>query len=181
MLKVHLDAFKKAKGMIMTEAKLAFPDFSKPFHLYTDASDIQLGATLVQDGKPLGFYTRKLNKAQQNYTVGEKELSGIVEGLKAFAGVIRGQNLTVHTDHLNLKYNKLPSQQMTRWRLLLEEYHPKVVHIAGLENDAADVLSRLDITDKANDARVWGEKSKKLEYANVHMMNICMFLLESEF
>ena len=181
MLKVHLDAFKEAKEMIMAEAKLAFPDFSKPFHLYIDASDIQLGETLVQDGKPLGFYTRKLNKAQRNYTVGEKELLGIVEGLKAFAGVIRGQDLTVHTDHLNLLYNKLPSQRMTRWRLLLEKYHPKVVHIAGLENDAADALSRLDITDKANDARIWGEKSKKLEYANVHMMNICMFLSESEF
>ena len=98
----------------MTKAKLAFPDFSKPFHLYTDASNIQLGATLVQDGKPLGFYTRKLNKAQQSYTVGEKELLGIVKGLKAFAGVIRGQDLTVHTDHLNLLYNKLPSQRMTR-------------------------------------------------------------------
>ena len=95
--------------------------------------------------------------------MGEKELIGIVEGLKAFAGVIRGQDLTVHTDHLNLLYNKLPSQQMTRWRLLLEEYHPKVVHIAGLENDAADALSRLDITDKANDARVWGEKSKRMD------------------
>ena len=70
---------------------------------------------------------------------------------------------------------------MTRWRLLLEEYSPKVVHIAGVDNDAADALSRLDITDKANDARVWGEKSKRLEYINVHMMNICMFLLESEF
>ena len=59
--------------MIMTEAKLAFPDYSKPFHLYTNASDIQLDATLVQDGKPLGFHTIKLNKAQWNYTVGEKE------------------------------------------------------------------------------------------------------------
>ena len=113
--------------------------------------------------------------------MGEKELLGIVEGLKAFEGVIRGQDLTVHTDHLNLLYNKLPSQRMTRWRLLLEEYHPKVVHIKGVNNDAADALSRLDITDKANDARVWGEKSKRLEYINVHMMNICMFLSESNF
>ena len=181
MLKVHLDAFKEAKQMIMTEAMLSFPDFTKPFHLYTDASDIQLGATLVQDGKPLGFYTRKLITAQQSYTVGEKELLGIVEGLKAFTGVMHGQDLTVHTDYLNLLYNKLPSQRMTRWRLLLEEYHPKVVHIKGVDNDAADALSRLDITNKANDARVWGEKSKRLEYVNVHMMNICMFLSESEF
>ena len=40
MLKVHLDAFKEVKEMIMTKAKLAFPDFTKPFHLYTDESNI---------------------------------------------------------------------------------------------------------------------------------------------
>ena len=57
----------------MTEAKLAFPNFSKPFHLYTDVSVIQLDATLVQDEKQLGFYIRKLNKAQRSYTVGENE------------------------------------------------------------------------------------------------------------
>ena len=70
---------------------------------------------------------------------------------------------------------------MSRWRLLLEEYHPKVVQINGVDNDAADELSRLDTVDKSNDERVWGEKSDRLEYMNVHMMNICMFLSESEF
>ena len=111
MLKIHLDVFKQAKGMITTKIKLAFQDFSKPFHLYTDASDIQLGTTLVQDGKSLGFYMKKLNNLQVNDTVGEKQLLGIVEGLKAFSKVILGQDLTVHTDKLvlimaqNLKWN----------------------------------------------------------------------------
>ena len=71
-------------------------------------------------------------------TLWETKLLGIVKGLKAFAGVICGQDLIVHTDHLNLLYNKLPIQRMTRWRLLLEEYHPKVVHIKGEDNDEAD-------------------------------------------
>ena len=64
---------------------------------------------------------------------------------------------------------------MTRWRLLLEEYNPKVVHIKGVDNNAADALSRLDLIDKANNTRVWGEKSKQLEYSIVHMMNMCIF------
>ena len=66
----------------------------------------------MQDGKPLGFYTRKLNSAQLNYTVGEKELLGIIGGFKAFEGMIRGQELTVHTDHLNLLYQSMLSQRM---------------------------------------------------------------------
>jgi hypothetical protein len=105
-------AFEKAKDILSKEARLSYPDFSKRFDLYTHASDLQLGATLVQEVKPLGFYTRKLNSAQMNYTVGEKELLGIVEGLKAFDGVVRGMNVTVHTDHPNLLYQNMPSQRM---------------------------------------------------------------------
>ena len=100
--------------MLCKHTMLVYPDFTNPFNLYTDASNLQLGATLVQEGKPIGFYTRKLNSAQQNFTVGEKELLGIVEGFKAFEGILRGTHVTVHTDHLNLLYTKLPSQQMIR-------------------------------------------------------------------
>ena len=74
--------------MLGRQAILSYPDFRQPFDLYTDASYTKLGATLVQKGKPLGFYTRKLNDAQAKYTVGEKELLGIVEGFKAFEGIL---------------------------------------------------------------------------------------------
>jgi len=100
--KKHQIAFEETKKMLRERAALAFPDFSKPFHLYSDDSLYQLGATLVQGDKVLGFYTRKLNSAQMNYTVDEKELLRIKEGVKAFEGVVRGFDLTIHTDHLNL-------------------------------------------------------------------------------
>ena len=69
MLQYHIDAFETAKDMVKTEVNLSFSDFLKPFYLYTDTSDIQSGATLVQDRKPLRFYMRKLNGPQRNYTV----------------------------------------------------------------------------------------------------------------
>ena len=160
-------AFLEAKRMLSKEALLSFPDFTKQFHLYSDASDKQLGATVVQEGKPLGFYTRKLNPAQKNYTVGERELLGIVEGLKAFEGILRGQDVVVHTDHLNLLYQAMPTQRMVRWRLLLEEFHPIVKHVAGKDNDAADALSRLDLSDNDGfDEIEWGETTKPLTYAD---------------
>ena len=163
---IHQEAFDNCKQMLADQVTLAFPDFSKPFHLYSDASDIQLGATLVQEGRPLGFYTRKLNSAQRNYTVSEHELLGIVEGLKAFDGMIRGMDLTVHTDHLNLLYQKLPSQRMMRWRLMMEEYHPKVVHIAGVDNDASDALSRLPMKEKSFDTIQWQKPNRRLTYSD---------------
>jgi hypothetical protein len=61
------------------ETLLSFPDFAKPLHInhYADASDYQLGSVIMQDGKPLAFYSRKLNNAQRNYTTGEQELLSI--------------------------------------------------------------------------------------------------------
>ena len=63
---------------------LSYPDCSKPFEMHPDASDAQLGAVLSQEGKPLAMFSRKLNKHQRNYTVGEKEMLSVVEALKEF-------------------------------------------------------------------------------------------------
>jgi hypothetical protein len=60
------------------ETLLAFPDFEKEFHVYTDASNNQLGAVIMQEGKPLAFYSRKLDSAQTRYTTDEQELISLV-------------------------------------------------------------------------------------------------------
>jgi hypothetical protein len=62
----HQQAFDKIKKFIGKEVLLCYPDFNKPviFHFYTDASDYQLGAVIMQDKKPIDFYSRKLNTAQ---------------------------------------------------------------------------------------------------------------------
>ena len=74
--------------MLANDSLLVYPDFSKPFDVYSDASDYQLGATVVQGGKHLGFYTMKLSESQENYTMGEKEILGIVKELKKFDGML---------------------------------------------------------------------------------------------
>jgi hypothetical protein len=55
----HQQAFDKIKKVIGTEILLCYPDFNKPtlFNLSIDASDHQLGAVIMQDKKPLGFYS----------------------------------------------------------------------------------------------------------------------------
>jgi hypothetical protein len=98
----------------------------------------------MQEGKPLAFYSRKINSAQTCYTTGEQELLSIVENLKEFREILLGKQVIVHTDHLNILYGTLSNDRTTRWRLLLEEYGPKKIHIAGKNNIVADALSRLE-------------------------------------
>ena len=68
----------------------------------THASTRQLGAVITQNGKPLAFFSRKLSKAQQKYSITELELLSIVESLKEFKSMLWGQRLKVFTDHKNL-------------------------------------------------------------------------------
>ena len=137
-------AFDDAKRIVSSEAMLAFPDFSLPFHVYTDASKHQLGAVLVQNDKPLAFYSRKFNAAQARYTTGEQELLSIVEALKEFRTLLLGNEIIVHTDHKNILYSNLANDRIARWRMLLEEYGAEFEHIKGKENIVADALSRME-------------------------------------
>jgi hypothetical protein len=108
-------AFKEIKRVMAKETILSFPDFNKPFHIHTDASNTALGAVIMQDGKPLAFYSRKMNAAQRNYTTGEQELLSIVETLKEFKSLLWGQDITIHTDHMNIVCGNLSNDRITRW------------------------------------------------------------------
>ena len=92
------------KALIAKETMVTFPDFSQEFEIHTDASKLQLGACISQGGRPVAFYSRKLNPAQTRYTTTERELLSIVETLKEFRNILLGQKIKVHTDHENLTY-----------------------------------------------------------------------------
>ena len=100
--KKHQKAFNVVKKIISRETLLSYPNFDKPFDIHTDASDLQLGAVISQNNKPIAFYSRKLNPAQTRYTTTEKELLAIVETLKEFKNILLGYIIRVYTDHKNL-------------------------------------------------------------------------------
>jgi hypothetical protein len=80
----HQEAFDNVNKTIAKKVVLAYPDFTEPFDIYTDASTKQLGAVITQDNRHIAFFSRKLSGAQSKYTLTELELLVIVEMLKEF-------------------------------------------------------------------------------------------------
>ena len=104
---MHQTTFDNKKTTIAKDVVLAYPDYSQGFEIYTDSSKFQLGAVITQSNRPLAFFSRKLSKTQQKYSVTEQELLAIVETLKEFKGMLWGQTITVYTDHKNLMQDAL--------------------------------------------------------------------------
>ena len=86
----HQNCFDAIKRVIGHEVLLVYPDFNAPFEIHTDASKLQIGAVISQNGKPIAFYSLKTNSSQHNYTTNEKELLSIVATLAEFCNIRLG-------------------------------------------------------------------------------------------
>ena len=135
-------AFEQIKLQICASVTLSYPDFQQPFVIFTDASTFQLGGVITQKGKPLAFFSRKLNSAQRRYTIMEQELLSIVEILREYRNILLGHKIVIYTDHKNLSCDNFQSARVQRWRLIIEEFGPEIKYVKGEHNIVADALSR---------------------------------------
>ncbi len=129
---------------------LMYPDPTKTFHNYLDASSkFAMGAVLVQDDKVILTFLRKFNNAQLKYIVADHKLLAIFKACKHLKQIIHSCNITVHTDHKNLTFNMTQLSNVPVEITLIQlqdKFRVKLGHIsAGEDNKAAEGLSRLAI------------------------------------
>ncbi len=98
------------------------------------------------------FFSWKLSIAQHKNSVTKIELLAMVKTLKEIKGMLLGQSIKLDNDHANLMRDALGFilDRVYRWRLLLEEYGPKIFYIKGIHNTIADAISRLEYDPSVN-------------------------------
>ncbi len=77
-------AFDKMCLLMAANALAAYPDHNNRFDVYTDATDFQLGPCIIQERRPVAYFSQKLTKSQQNYKTMEKEILSIIATLEKF-------------------------------------------------------------------------------------------------
>ena len=144
------NAFDELKTTLCTAPVLLIPNPDLPFTLNVDACDYAVGGTLQQDHgnglQPVAFRSRKLNPAERNYDVREKEFLAFVDACSVWRHYLHSEKPFLFlTDHDSLKYHKtMPnlSGRLARWIEKLAEFNYTVMHIAGTKNIVADAISR---------------------------------------
>ena len=143
-------AFTELQHCLTTPPVLAFPDFTLPYHLYTDASGDAMGMILGQtqnnEERVIAYAGRTLTKPERNYTVTEQEALAVITGVKHFSSYLHGRKFTIHTDHSSLKWlftTKYLKGRAARWALMLQGYDFDIKHRPGTANQHADALSHL--------------------------------------
>ena len=97
------------------------------FHVFVDASDVAIGSVLMQEAtnkwfRPVYYASRRLSKAERNYSTTEREALGMIYSVTKFRHYLLGNRSTFHVDHSALLYlvNKPElTGKLARWMLLL--------------------------------------------------------------
>jgi hypothetical protein len=88
------DAFQAIKHALTNAPCLALPDFDQPFQIVADASGSGIGAVLMQNKRPIVFFSQKLKPSETRYSTGDTKLLAIYRALIEFRCYVEGRKFT---------------------------------------------------------------------------------------
>ncbi|XP_031375623.1 uncharacterized protein LOC116190098 [Punica granatum] len=180
------NAFNTLKEKLSSAPLLILPDFSKPFEIECDASGIGIGAVLMQEKRPIAYFSEKLNGAALNYSTYDKELYALVRALETWQHYLWSKEFIIHTDHESLKHLKGQSKlnrRHTRWIEFIEMF-PYVIQYKKDSrtnpfeeggNDRVESVSEHEDKLHISTGPITRARAKKLEHA---LQNLWTNILE---
>ena len=163
------EAFTVLKDKLTHAPLLQLPDFNKTFELECDASGIGLGGVLLQDGKPVAYFSEKLSGPSLNYSTYDKELYALVRTLETWQHYLWPKEFVIHSDHESLKHIKSQAKlnrRHAKWVEFIETFPYVIKHKKGKENVIADALSRRYTMLSQLDFKIFGLETIKDQYVH---------------
>jgi len=138
-------ALRKSLTDIAT-SPLAFPDQNKGYEVYTDSCNKAIGGVLQQDGRPIAFYSKKLNPTQAKWSIYEQEAYALYCCMDKWRHyVLNGHTTHCFTDNNALSCllkQKYTNPKQARWCSFLGQFDIELHFVKGKDNQVADALSR---------------------------------------
>lgn len=150
----YVAAFESFKDELAKAGEVYVPDYDAEWFLRTDASQLGVGAVLLQRIKlegsdeytmcPIGFASQKFSTQARGWSTIEQEAFAMYYGVKHFEYYLRPKYFTLQTDHNNLVWIESSlAPKVIRWRIYLQSFNFRLEHIPGERNTVADWLSRM--------------------------------------
>ena len=146
------ESFIRLKDLLVSEQVMAHPRTRDPYLLYTDASDLAIGAILCQRDpetgveRPISYMSKLLSPTQRRWAAIEREAYALISALKHFRPYLFGAKFDCFTDHkplVSLFTKEMQNTKIQRWAVLMAEFGCKVQYRKGKLNVRADMLSRI--------------------------------------
>jgi hypothetical protein len=125
-------AFDELKRLLTSAPLLALPDFSKQFEVECDGSRIGIGGVLMQEGRPIAYFSEKLSGARLNYPIYDKELYALVRVLEVWQYYLWLKEFITHSDREALKYLKAQPnlhRRLANWVEFIESFTYIIVRV----------------------------------------------------
>ncbi|MDF1540295.1 MAG: RNase H-like domain-containing protein [Candidatus Thorarchaeota archaeon] len=149
---------------IVDSPSIPFVDFSKPFLLRTDASDVAVGGILYQDDIPVAICSSSLKGAQRRWITQEKELWAILCSVRKWRHWLQFSSFVIVTDNRNVLYlQSSTSPKVQRWHSELQQYDYSLRWASGDSNVHADTLSRASVDRVGSElvnVSIWKQKRR---------------------
>jgi hypothetical protein len=169
------NAFSLLKSKLISTPLLSLPDFNKAFEIECDASGISIGAVLMQEKRPIAYFSEKLNGATLNYPTYDKELYAVVRALETWQHYLWPRELVIHTDHQSLKHLKGQgklSRRHAKWIEFIETFPYVIKYKQGQENVVADALWRRYVLLNTLNTKLLGFEYIKELYLDDHDFSV---------
>jgi len=141
-----LTAFEELKKVMTQAPVLVLPNFTQPFEIECDASGAGIGAVLMQNRRPIAYFSKALSPNNLSKSAYEKELMALVLAVQHWRPYLLGRSFKVYSDQRSLGYllqQRITTAEQQHWIAKLLGYQFEVVYKPGPDNKVVDALSRV--------------------------------------